>query len=1245
MAPVEAARAALRTDRDAGLLVSRRWLFAAVESWWQTSSKLLALIGPPGTGKTWAALQLASTEDPPRAASVPIHATHFYGADRLSASFKDVVSRLSEQLLNSLDGYPDATLACRETTRVTYLNPSVGSVGDAATVTMVGRLGMSQLDEPKEYLDRLLVRPLKWLDAHGALPSNGVVLLLSGIDEATGWNGVDLSQILLEGIHDVPGLRLIVTSQRITRPLLHADQIHLDSEPGRADVEEYLRQRLARHGHSPERIRHLARLSGTNLLVAHYAANDIDGLPSPTDGRPVSLSEMYETRLRRYVEARSEYRPRLASALWDALGVVAQAQGSAGLPQRIVEEALRTLTRDQAEGDVKDALDACRGLLTLSPDRAVVPYHDSFRQFLVTPLPQQDGLAQPPTDPQRSHLAIATALARRWRRPQPDEPATERAYLVRHLLDHVTGALPARAARTLARSLATDPAFLDRVIRGAGAEWLLHQLDRLADGSDENEPDIDQVTLITGLQVRHLGIAGLSAVPGRPLQQLLLQARLSGATAFADTLAAELTRQEMDALFTVWTVGRRSALPGLHRLPHPRTSVHRVVFTPDGLAVTAAGDGMVRAWAVPGGGIRWQHRLAEVAVRAVTVIDQGRVVAAGADDGTIAIWYAETGEPLGGTRVAPRVDLLAAVPASDEVIIGADREVLVWAPTSGRDPELLVLGPSRVVTALPDPHGRVLTAFSDGTAQIWSKDSGAMIAELGGTPVPWSTAVLTPGWRWAVLGGRNGELRRWTMSAPDEVVRLGGMSARVTAAVCHATEQVVRLVVGDAAGDVQVWNVEWEKRTRRLTAESGPAGPGADPDERGKAHRAEVTWIGLDATGRQALTTSRDGEAALWELGRDSRTLTLLGDGGELSGGALTADGRYAVASSLTGEARVWLARAAGDLTPQTGHRGRVTAAEVAVDRPEVVSASADGTARLWDLASGDLRRVLEHGSPVRAVATMPGGRVLTGGDDGVVLRWTPDNTASSRLATGSGAVITILTSSGHGPVIGFDDGAVLVGAGSRTGPVRLAHGGPLTALSLTPDGGTMVSAGSDHRVAVWDLAAARERHRLNDHEMTTVALALTADGQLLATASLDGSVRVWDLRTGDCRHVLTDPSAPPISLTSVAFFGGDHRLATGYEDGTVRLWTVEDGQLLPDVLIHSGAVTALTTLSGGQFVTGSADGSVAVWRIRGSGTETRLSAHLSLDAAVSCIAPAPGPAGGMVVGTTNGQLAHLRHG
>ena len=113
-------------------------------------------------------------------------------------------------------------------------------------------------------------------------------------------------------------------------------------------------------------------------------------------------------------------------------------------------------------------------------------------------------------------------------------------------------------------------------------------------------------------------------------------------------------------------------------------------------------------------------------------------------------------------------------------------------------------------------------------------------------------------------------------------------------------------------------------------------------------------------------------------------------------------------------------------------------------------------------------------------------------------------------------------------------------GAIVRCGTNRLRHDGAVYSVKFTPDGKSVVSAGEDQTIRVWDKATGKELLRLEGHEGEVTGIAVSPDGKLIASQG-PNAVLIWDLATGkqqrrfvvDARHYVR------FAMTMVAVSGG----------------------------------------------------------------------------------------------------------
>jgi WD40 repeat protein len=161
------------------------------------------------------------------------------------------------------------------------------------------------------------------------------------------------------------------------------------------------------------------------------------------------------------------------------------------------------------------------------------------------------------------------------------------------------------------------------------------------------------------------------------------------------------------------------------------------------------------------------------------------------------------------------------------------------------------------------------------------------------------------------------------------------------------------------------------------------------------------------------------------------------------------------------------------------------------------------------------------------------------------------------------------------------------------TSVVTLSHGAGVLGTALGSDGRSVITAGTDGSVRVWNVPERRETVNFVAFG-EILAFAMSPDGRYVATGNLDNAARIFETASG--RLVTRLPHAGQVNLVS---FSSDGRyLATGSNDSTVALWTVPDGQQVAQ-LKHGGKILALTFgPNDAVLATGSLDNTGRLWRV-----------------------------------------------
>jgi WD40 repeat protein len=113
-------------------------------------------------------------------------------------------------------------------------------------------------------------------------------------------------------------------------------------------------------------------------------------------------------------------------------------------------------------------------------------------------------------------------------------------------------------------------------------------------------------------------------------------------------------------------------------------------------------------------------------------------------------------------------------------------------------------------------------------------------------------------------------------------------------------------------------------------------------------------------------------------------------------------------------------------------------------------------------------------------------------------------------------------------------------------------HREAVTGVVFTPDGHSLVSAGLDRTVRLWDLAGQRELCLLGLHEKRIWGVSVSPDGRWAISQGYDHMAKLWDLRSRTLFRTFRGHQG----RVTGAILDGDQVFTSG-GDGKVRVWKV----------------------------------------------------------------------------------------
>jgi eukaryotic-like serine/threonine-protein kinase len=452
-----------------------------------------------------------------------------------------------------------------------------------------------------------------------------------------------------------------------------------------------------------------------------------------------------------------------------------------------------------------------------------------------------------------------------------------------------------------------------------------------------------------------------------------------------------------------------------------------------------------------------------------------------------------------------------------------------------------------VVRFLPDAR-QVASGDLRGNIKIWDPMTGHQASSILAHDGPVRGLDFSPDGRQLVSAGEDNQVHVWDL--PSGKIRLSLHPHPASCAAFSPDGQQILTAEPDA---LCLWQAARGEITLRIQTPgiSLPVRAGFSPDGKRvvSVHDGGKTVKEWDpADGR--LLSSRDNPYSL--LGLTSKLLyPAHARGFHLA----EAPGGFKIIDDVSGRDRAEL----------LGHVGPVHYADVSADGTRIVTGSDDQTCRVWDSGAIGSQRVWDEkpAGVQYAVYSPDGRRIATAGRDGTLKIWRAD--------------------------------------GGRTPLLSLrAHTSSITSIAFSPDGSRLVSAPSgdnrkDLNLKVWDSSTGQQVGEMAGHTDGISCVEWLPQGSTVVSAGWDATVRIWDVETGRCLHAmsLTD------EIWDLAVSRDGRWIAAGGKDQDIYLWEAGTARLIQTLHEHIDTIDALTfSPDSRSLFSGDNDGILICWDI-----------------------------------------------
>lgn len=619
-----------------------------------------------------------------------------------------------------------------------------------------------------------------------------------------------------------------------------------------------------------------------------------------------------------------------------------------------------------------------------------------------------------------------------------------------------------------------------------------------------------------------------------------------------------------------------------------------VTFADRGNRLAVADSHHLRVWDT--GKPAWQRDLGANArslpagsktLTSLAISSDGRVLAAGSDDGVVQTWNLDDPEPKPTALPHPHQGRVTAVALSGDgrqlASAGADGVIDLSAPDGFGMRSINTHGELFTVTFDP-AAGRLVAGGSDGALRVWT--IGTLPAAGGDVPATTTLANAHPGGVMSIAfsptgnmlasGGADAMVRLWSGDALTPLPPLSTLTGQGHTAAVTSVDfngDGTRVVSGSNDRTVQLWDVNGRRRI-------------GDPL---LGHQGLVLAVAFLGDGDEVVSGGNEHALRFWNgLVGQPLSEPLVGHQGPVTSVTMSPDGHLIASAGVDGTVRLWDADTGVQIRQMPGERaGAITRVAFSRDGDMVASGSFDGTIRLWQLSS-DTVRLLPTGRPVTAVALSRDGRYLaSAGIDGQITQWDLVSGGETRFENKDHAVV-------------FD--VAFNPAGDR-----IATGGVAGVLRVWDRSGRQVwQSDVVRRLPPGFL---RDAKIGVDRPGSILSVAFSTDGQRLASASVDttsaggaaGVIQRWDANFGN-------PLGEPTSLgnavmglalaAQTAMSPGDRIVAGSFDPYIVQLWNAgpTNGDRLTLAGHRAQVVSVALSADGSRIVSGSVDGTVRIW-------------------------------------------------
>lgn len=137
-----------------------------------------------------------------------------------------------------------------------------------------------------------------------------------------------------------------------------------------------------------------------------------------------------------------------------------------------------------------------------------------------------------------------------------------------------------------------------------------------------------------------------------------------------------------------------------------------------------------------------------------------------------------------------------------------------------------------------------------------------------------------------------------------------------------------------------------------------------------------------------------------------------------------------------------------------------------------------------------------------------------------------------------------------------------------------------------------VATGAGDGKIMIWNESSGKLIKEIKAHREPIFDLELSHNGRLLASTAWDGVISVWDTDSWQRTTYIYNEGA---STYTLSFTENDAYLVVGMLDKTLKLWEIQTKRFVKEFIGHTDVVTSIQ-VAGDEILSTSWDGSIIIW-------------------------------------------------